>query len=706
MRTLTTFLALVFGTICFAQDKNFERGEKLFQQLKYSEAIPYLKKSYDATTYYPALEYLAYASLYSKDYPSALTYFRLLAFDRKADPKFYLEYGKLLKNQGLYKEAKPWFIQYLRSNPGSMEVRQLLKSCDISAELLNNPLGFGITAWQHNTPQMEFSPAAYKGGWVFTSNRVKDLDGVNYGWDNLPYLKLMFVSDSGGPETFSYRLSGSYHTGPVDFTEDGNRVYITRNYAEGGKTITDENGVSRLMLLYSDYVEGKWTKPRPLNFNSKSYSVGHPCLSRDGSLLFFASDMPGGEGGSDIWMVRKVADNEWSAPENLGPKINSPGNELFPTLFADTLLSFSSDYLPGLGGLDIFYSVWKAGNWSYPVNLGYPVNSFKDDFGMEYREDGNSGFIASNRSGGKGFDDIYTFRKIKVCLNLTVMDSLSYDLLPKAVVRITDGFKYSEELVAGADGRISLCLPIDNQFKITVERKGYMPKRYTLSSKGQYTDKDTQMLAELVPGTMLSFSGIVRNDENDALIEGALIKIIGGNGFQEIITSDRSGYFDLAIDPKLSYQLSVSKEGFLLHSENFVMHDSVKTKEIRLRPGVINQKLKIRNIYYDLNSASIRTDAHAVLDTLVKIMKDNPYLQVEMGSHTDSRASDEYNEKLSMERAKAVIAYLSARGVDPYRITYAYYGETQLVVPCPDGVECGEEQHQLNRRTEFKIIAY
>lgn len=166
------------------------------------------------------------------------------------------------------------------------------------------------------------------------------------------------------------------------------------------------------------------------------------------------------------------------------------------------------------------------------------------------------------------------------------------------------------------------------------------------------------------------------------------------------------GYFDLALDPLITYELHVSKEGFLFHSEQFIMRDTQGVKEVRLRPGVINQKLKIQNIYYDLNRASIRSDASGVLDTLIKIMKDNPYLQIEMGSHTDSRASDDYNQKLSMERAKAVIAYLSARGVDPYRITYTYYGESQLIAPCPDGVDCEEEQHQLNRRTEFKIIAY
>lgn len=706
MRTLTTVFAVIFSFIVLAQDKNFSKGEKLYQQFRYSEAVPFLKQTYEETSNYKALEYLAYASLYMKDYPSALAYFRQLAFDRKADPKFYMEYGKLLKNQGLYKEAKPWFIQYLRSNPGSMEVRQLLRSCDITPELLNNPLGFGVSPWKYNSSHMEFSPSAYKGGWVFASNRVNDIDGGSYGWDNLPFLKLMFVTDSTAPEPFSYRLAGKYHNGPVDFTEDGLRVYLTRNFTEGGKAITDENGVTRLMLLYSDYKDGKWSKPLPVNFNSKAYTVGHPSLSRDGALMYFASDMPGGQGGSDIWMVRKISDNEWSVPENLGSKINTPGNELFPTLFADTLLNYSSDYLPGLGGLDIFYSVWKPGGWSYPVNLGFPLNSFKDDFGMEYREDGNSGFIASNRNGGRGFDDIYTFRKIKVCMNITVMDSLSYDLLPRAVVRITDGFNYTEEKVSGADGKISLCLPIDNQFKITVERKGYLPKRFGYSSKGLFSDKDTQMLAELLPGTLLSFSGTVRNDETGEAIEGALIKIKGGRGFQEITSSNYSGYFDLAIDPNVTYGLSVDKAGYLLHTEHFTMSDSVLTKEIRLRPSVINQKLKIQNIYYDLNSSAIRSDAGSVLDTLIRIMKDNPYLQVEMGSHTDARASDEYNEKLSMERAKTVIAYLSAQGVDPFRITYAYYGETQLLVPCPDGVECEEEQHQLNRRTEFKIIAY
>src|SRR5690606_14213162 len=161
---------------------NFTRGEKLHKQFNYSEAIPYLEKSYKETSNYTALEYLAYSSLKMKDYPSALSYFRILAFDRKANPVYYLEYGKLLKNQGFYNEVKPWFIKYLRQNPGSMEVRQLLHSCDMSPELLQNPLGFGVSPWKYNTEYMEFAPVLYRGNWVFTSNRVKDVDGGNYGW--------------------------------------------------------------------------------------------------------------------------------------------------------------------------------------------------------------------------------------------------------------------------------------------------------------------------------------------------------------------------------------------------------------------------------------------------------------------------------------------------------------------------------------------
>ncbi|MBI1223429.1 MAG: OmpA family protein [Bacteroidetes bacterium] len=706
MRNLLTGILFLICVLSQAQDKQFERGEKLYKQLKYAEAIPYLEKAYNLNNNGDALEMLAYSYLKMKNFQKASVYFRTLAFNRKANPKFFLEYGKLLKNQGYYADAKPWFIQYLRTDPGNMEVRQLLHSCDMAPELLENPLGFGVTAWKYNSPQMEFSPTPYHGGWIIASNRSNATDMNPYGWDNLPYLKLMFVTDSTEPENFSHRLTDRFHNGPAAVTQDGKRIYITRNMQEKGRVLTDDKGVARLMIVYSDFENGKWTKPRPVNFNSREYSVGHPCLSADGNIMYFTSDMPGGEGGSDIWMVHKISETEWSSPENLGRRINTPGEELFPTLFADTLLTFSSDYHPGLGGLDLFFSVKSNKGWSFPKNLGYPVNSFYDDFGMVYNPDGSSGFLASNRAGGSGFDDLYTFKKIKVCLSFTVMDSMTYDLLPKAVVRITNGFQYTEEVMTGADGKIHLCLPIDNNFKITTERKGYLPKRYNFSSKGLIADKDTQMLAELVKGNLLNFSGLVRNDETSALLEGALLTITGPNGFKEITSSNQVGYFDLAVDPNVTYELVASKAGFLTHKEKFVMSDSTPIKEFRLRPSEINQKIKIQNIYYDLNSSDIRADAKPVLDTLVKIMRDNPYLQVELGSHTDSRASDDYNEKLSLARAKAVIAYLSSKRIDPYRITYHYYGETQLLKPCPDGVECNEEDHQMNRRTEFRIIAY
>ncbi|MDX5321883.1 MAG: OmpA family protein [Bacteroidota bacterium] len=706
---MRAYLLLLFVSLTlfgFAQEKNFERGKRLYDQYKYSEAIPYLEKSYKSENNMEALPYLAYSFLKIKDYNSALLYFRQLAFDRKADPVYYLEYGKLLKNQGFYLDAKPWFIQYLRSNQGNMEVRQLLRSCDVTPELMNNPLGFGVSAWKHNSEAMEFCPTPYKNGWVFASNRNKALDGNPYGWDNLPYLKLMFVSDSSEPESFSYRLMDKYHSGPACFSPDGNRIYFTRNNQENGRVIKDEKGVARLVIVYSDLVDGKWSKPKQLNFSSKEYSIGHPCLNADGTILYFTSDMPGGQGGTDIWMARKISEFEWGIPENLGVKINTPGEESFPNLLRDTLLTFSSDYHPGLGGLDLFFSILKKGEWSTPTNFGFPINSYHDDFGMVYNKDGMSGFIASNRIGGKGFDDIYTFKKIKVCVNVTVMDSNTYDLLPKAVVRITNGYQFTEELMTGADGKISLCLPIDNNFKITTERKGYLPKRYTFSSKGLLSDKDTQLLAELIPGEMSSFSGLVYDDETNQLLPGALITVTGPGGYKEITSSNDVGYFDLAVDPGVTYDLVASKDGYLVHKEKIALTDESNRVKIYLNKGEVNAKITIENIYYDLNSAEIRPDARLILDTLVNIMRNNPYLQVELGSHTDSRASDDYNQKLSLQRAQSVIAYMSSKGIDPYRFTYHYYGETQLLRPCPDGVECDETDHQMNRRTEFKIIAY
>jgi len=245
MKNLLTFLLVMVSCVVFAQDKQFDKGKKLFGQLKYAEAIPFLEKSYKENSNAEALHYLAYAALYSKDYSLATLYFRQLAFDRRADPAYYLQYAKLLKNQGFYVEARPWLIQYLRGNPGSMVVRQLFLLVDLSPDLMNNPLGFGVSPWKYNTAAMEFSPVAYQGGYVFVSSRVNDVDGLTYGWDNMPYLKLMYATDSTSPEIFSNRLTGNYHFGPVSFNSTNSRLYFTRNYMENETVVTDEKGTTR-----------------------------------------------------------------------------------------------------------------------------------------------------------------------------------------------------------------------------------------------------------------------------------------------------------------------------------------------------------------------------------------------------------------------------------------------------------------------------
>jgi outer membrane protein OmpA-like peptidoglycan-associated protein len=707
MKKMLIAFCLLCSIAAGAQDKDYKKGEKLYLDLKYAQAIPFFKKSYEASKNGQALHYLAYASLKMKDYPSALAYFRLLAYDKKADPVYYLEYGKLLKNYGLYSEAKPWFLQFLRRNPEDMEVRQLLKSCDMAPYLLSNPLGFGVEAWKHNTPFMEFSPVPYQNRLVYTSNRTREMEGASYGWDNMPFLRLMEVdSDSAGtPGLFSSRINGRFHVGPAVFNEAGDEIFFTRNFVDKGKPETDKEGLTRLKIMYSRKVKGKWEPARNLPFDNPEYSIGHPCLSADGNTLYFSSDMPGGKGGVDLWSVRRSGPDSWGTPLNLGDNVNTPGNEMFPTLYADTVLYFSSEYHPGLGGMDIFQSVYSSGRWGTVKNLGFPINSSQDDFGLISFAGGESGFISSNRQGGAGSDDVYRFRKISACIQLTAMDSLTYDLLPEAVVRITDGMLYTQELYSGSDGKIRICVPADNDYQITVEKQGYGAKKYFFSASGLVTDKDTVILAELVKGSGYMFTGKVLNDENDSVIAGALVKLAFGDAFPELTESDHNGDFDLSLDPLKKYHLEVYKDNFLIHEEDFIAGDT-RHKVVRLRPLAMNKLIKLQNIYYDLDKADIRPEAAAILDTLVQVMKSNPYIRIEIGSHTDSRAGDEYNFKLSEKRAKAVIRYMEAKEIEPYRIVYKYYGETQLLRPCPDGVVCPEEDHQLNRRTEFKIIAF
>lgn len=718
MKNLRTFSAtaiLCFLTIgLFAQstttDRNYKKGKKLYDQFSYNEAIKPLEAAYKSGVK-DALPLLAYSYYYALNYEKAILYFKELALNKNARPEYWIIYGKLLKNFGQYNMAKQWFVQAIRNNPSNEAVRELIKSCDLASVLEQNPFGFGLTPWHHNTEFLDFCPDYWFDQVVFTSNRKSYINNSSYGWDDMPYLNLYVQqsSDSSKLSLFAKNLMAKYHNGPAVFTKNGIEMFLTRNNVIKGKVGKDGKGVTRLKIIKYNFAKDSWRDEMSLPFNSDNYSVGHPTVSDDGNTLYFASDMPGSIGGVDIWYCTRDAENSWSAPVNLGRPLNTPGDETFPRLFNDTVLYFSSNYHPGLGGSDIFRANRINGRFVDIINMGAPINSVRDDFGILLDEDGKSGYISSNRLGGKGGDDIYSFRKIDVCLTVSVIDSTNFNLLSDATVRIFSETGFSEEWITGIDGKVKTCVPTSKMLTIAVEREGYRSKRKLFNTDSIIKDMDSILVVELVPGTQqYHMTGIVVDYDLDYTIEDAIVKITQNGEPLDILKSDPNGKIRLDLDPKTEYELVASKDGYLVHKEKFVTPSNDFEKRIRIRKlDDKNAKLNVAPIYYDLDKADIRSDAAQILDEIAAIMIANPYIQVELGSHTDIRASDDYNKELSRRRAVSALDYLVAKGVERYRLSYKYYGKENPLVRCPkpDGSECSESDHQLNRRTDFRIIS-
>jgi len=424
-------------------------------------------------------------------------------------------------------------------------------------------------------------------------------------------------------------VNTKYHEAGVAVTKDLKTIYFTANNYYEKKFLTDSSGINNLQMFRASLgIDGKWTLKEKLPFNHVDYSVGHPALSHDDKKLYFVSNMPGGYGQTDIYVVDINADGSFGTPRNMGGKINSAKREMFPYIGKDNILYFSSDGHGGHGELDIFASKIYDTTVSEPLNLDTPVNSEADDFAFIIDDMKDRGFFSSNREEGKGDDDIYSFLALPGlyihCIQEVrgvVRSQSTGQLLPGATVELRNHAGEVIQTVTASDVDATYTLNksvCDSTFVVVGMHKGFL------------------------------------NDE------------------QTINTVNDTGADALVVNLNLPNQ--------------FVLN-----------------KVNINTIYFDFDKSNIRPDAAKELDKVVQVMNEYPALTIEAGSHTDSRASDAYNMKLSERRAKSTVDYIVSKGIDASRIVYKGYGETQLVNQCSNGVKCSKEAHQANRRTEFKI---
>lgn len=708
-----------------------------------------------------------------------------------------LSYARALASNSKYKESQEQFDNYLLLVENDERAKGFSRLYEDISVLARNVDCYKVDYLSINTSASDFSPVKYQNGLVFVSNRKSSggLRRV-FEWNNSPFLDLYHLDEIskissgeaglGGaaaarnsktkrtPEvgsdeytvptandsptlgvfgggnvssgkrnnyadralTESDRMSGpinsKYHEGPVAFFKDGRRVIFTRNNMKGGSPKKSDDGIIKLKMYSAEAKKDSWANIAELPFNSDQYSTGHPSLSADEKLLFFVSDMPGGFGGTDIY-VSKYEGSGWGAPINLGDKINTPGNEMFP--FVDEIgnLYFSSDGHPGLGDLDIFYVRMEGtGPKGKVTNLGMPVNSSKDDFGIITDGQRKTGYFSSNRKEGGDDDDIYKFdRECEAgCeLLIAVYDADTKMPLDHSKITFTDDKGNEQTVETDAEGIVKMDNIVTNHdyaFKATKE--GYNPNTVTYMT--EECDTETPRLEIPLQRPGLDSSGLIARDRvpsslrpdaktciirgkvkmlsSKAPMEGVLVTLKNEcDGTTLTAYSDKDGNFEFTGVEGCDYTLQGKKDEFgskssLLQKFNCNDAANVVPEIYMFKEGDV---VEIENIYFDYGKHYIRRDARAGLDKLVDIMREYPNMKIELRSHTDSRSSKEFNQRLSDNRAKSTAEYLFKRGISRSRILdYKGFGESQLVNGCADGVKCPEADHQLNRRTEIKVV--
>jgi outer membrane protein OmpA-like peptidoglycan-associated protein/tetratricopeptide (TPR) repeat protein len=571
-------------------------------------------------------------------------------------------YAQALKRQEKYMEAIQVYEQMASSAPGNARYRSEITTCRQALEWKNNSHpDYQIEPVSFNTTSAEYAPHPIgPGKVVFTSDRNSKHNSETYPWTGRSYADLyVWNKTSNAVEEFDARINSADNDGTAIVSPDGNMLVFTRCFVD-----QTYDAWCKLMISYRR--GNQWTSPVTFPFIQEKVNYGQPAFAANGTTLFFSSDVKGGQGGHDLYYTQLDDQGNWNMPVNLGSLVNSAGDELYPTVYKDTLF-FSSDHFAGLGGLDIF-KTWldRAGAWVPPQNLRAPVNSGGDDFSYVIdtfsKPEKNilvQGYFTSSRDGASRNDDIYAFAITK----------------PEGVMADAPG----EEIPAV-------------QEENTPVQKLFLAVR-VLGQTYEIKDDPNSARASIRPlpnGPIIISQGVMdRRMVTDDL--GQLLFELEWNT-KYIFTARYRDHLAAAFELNTAEVEKKPNTPIVTVNHTFILEPVIKNKEIVLE-----------NIFYDYDQWSIREDAKPSLNNLSRTLKTNPGIRIQLTSHTDCRGTEEYNLELSQKRAQAAIEYLQSTGIPAIRLVAAGLGESSPAVLC-DCESCTEEQHQTNRRTTFKII--
>lgn len=641
-------LALFLGNYGMAQEQlsRKQQADVFFNRYEFYPASRlYLPLAERKNPDVKLLEKLAACYRMMNNYDDAEKWYARVVTNPKASFLSHYYYAEALQRNEKFDLAKAAYARYAELSGKPKEVELKIASLDSALLWIKLPKNIKLKNMESlNTKSADWGLTAYgNDGFAFTSERplARETKGNElYKWNGNPWLKLFSATANGQLKEELQIVTeknspakSEYHVGPAVFNPTGDLAFVTVatrapaaiipiDKVKGG----DRLYTRRLELLMAVKNGARWDlKSFPYN-DVKAYSIGHAALSKDTKVLYFASDMPGGFGKSDIWYSELQSDGSWGKPVNCGAEINTSEEEAFPTLGPNEELFYASKGKIGMGGYDIYRAIGSKNNWSNSENLKYPLNSTSDDFYL-FTKDGKFGYLSSNRQGGAGDDDIYSF-----------------------------------------------------------------------------SDESSPVMIQALAGT-------VYDQQSKARLTDVFVVLIDGSGKQlNTKLTEKDGNFFFGLNKDQDYQVAFSKLGYTQDLKTVSTRGLIKSDTLTLQVFLIKDKFEpgktyvLKNIYYDFDKSNIRPDAAKELDKLLAILMENPGISIELGSHTDSRGADQYNQWLSQKRANSAAQYLIDRGIDHSRIIATGYGETMLINKCGNGVKCTHTEHQLNRRTEFKII--
>ena len=734
MKTIKTMLLLTVATLLVglaaAQPINDKaKADYLYASYAYAQAIPLYKAvlKHDSTSV-EVLHRIASCYRLTGNAAQAAKYYGLLHKKGNLSNNEPLCYAQTLLLLGNIAEANKVMVSYQLAAEAPQP--SLTYASATSYGDFIGALKLTVTNLERaNTPNSEIGATFFDAGILYSTNTYfNDYLSNNHAWTNKDFYNISLLTPCGDVVN-TPELNSKYNNAPAFYCPANRKLYVTQNVTSP-RTLAHQPGRQaslRVEVFAFNEAKNRWDKAEPFPFNNPAFSVGHVAVSPSGNTLVFSSNKPGGRGGMDLYIATRHG-GSWSDPVNAGPAVNTPGNETFPAFFDNSTLFYSTDGIPLMGGMDIYYTHLDGMQCTVPTPMAYPISSSSDDFGIQFAADNRSALFVSNRPGGVGDDDIYQVDIIHPAIPDKVIAGLIVDKvtkLPLAHARIAL-YDFSDNLLDSVTsddgGRFSATVPEPISIQFEGRYPDYFANRSTasLGGEGAY-----HVLVELLPKINVSVYGLVVDRNTAQKLDSVKVRLVDNSTKRPIFTAltDESGSFlrhigAFAGEVRLDLGISLERRGYypkyldlayiITRSGQINLTEKMDLGMEPLTAGRRSMDSMLKPIHFDFNRWAIRPDAAAELNKIVALVKADPSLRIDIESYTDCRGSDLYNLELSKKRAQATVGYLVQKGVPSAVLTYKWYGKGKPAVSClcerGAKASCTSRDHAQNRRTEFYII--